>query len=334
MADSYKSHMVDTTMEMADVSQCIILTVAYFLLSWGCHLASAAYSSTIAEYHEYTRPDKQTKCMITVKRDWKEKINWDMNIASGFLSAAMFAMYSYTVCTVLASGEAEERWLYRSSVSTHSLCLHAGVSLYEASTYPFVGKKLEFYVHHVLVLLNCGAFLYTGRGHPWGSFMGLVEGTNIPLCLVMYMRAIPALSDTLAFKLSGAALWLTYLLIRVVLMPFGICLLWQDQHNIPATAFLFADPVNNYAWLCLLYGSGGRLPPLSAVHVHVHFPSLSTLALTSDPITRLHPWYSRSPWAFVLLVLSHHERISQGPRIRAERQAGLIDQPARARARG
>jgi hypothetical protein len=48
---------------------------------------------------------------------------------------------------------------------------------------------------------------------------------------------------------------------RVVLMPFGICLLWQDQHNIPATAFLFADPVNNYAWLCLLYGSGGRLPP-------------------------------------------------------------------------
>jgi hypothetical protein len=268
MADSYKSHMVDTTMEMADVSQyvmtththvtggtqqhwhtcqqpppthrtnhrltidppsthhrpttdppptrCIILTVAYFLLSWGCHLASAAYSSTIAEYHEYTRPDKQTKCMITVKRDWKEKINWDMNIASGFLSAAMFAMYSYTVCTVLASGEAEERWLYRSSVSTHSLCLHAGVSLYEASTYPFVGKKLEFYVHHVLVLLNCGAFLYTGRGHPWGSFMGLVEGTNIPLCLVMYMRAIPALSDTLAFKLSGAALWLTYLLIRLV----------------------------------------------------------------------------------------------------------------------
>ena len=41
-------------------------------------------------------------------------------------------------------------------------------------------------------------------------------GTNIPLCLVMHLRAIPALSDTLAFKLSGAALWLTYLLIRLV----------------------------------------------------------------------------------------------------------------------
>ena len=96
-------------------------------------------------------------------------------------------------------------------------------------------------------------------------------------------------------------------------MPFGICLLWQDQHHIPGTAFLFADPINNYAWLCLLYGSTGKSPSLypqstcrqlagrfCSYLAVLSYATDSTLVLTG-PITIRH-----TPGTAVVLGLSYY----------------------------
>ena len=141
------------------------------------------------------------------------------NLAALVVSAIIFPMYY--VSSKKLNRSAKERFEGYSKTCHRALLLHCGQCIYETTTYLFQKKGVEFYMHHVLVLLNYFDVLRTGTMQWFAARDGIVEGTNIPLCMITLLRLFNK-SDHPLYAINGLGLWVSFLVLRIVNLPLVI----------------------------------------------------------------------------------------------------------------
>ena len=109
-------------------------------------------------------------------------------------------------------------------------------------------KSLEFYAHHVLVVVSCGSFLFLGRGHLWCCWLGMVEGSNPPLCAVTALQQLPSWNGGIVYTFSGALLWIAYVFCRVLSAPFCMYAFHMDMATNSEVAYMSEDKSIHLAW--------------------------------------------------------------------------------------
>mmetsp|Transcript_37986 Transcript_37986/g.41994 ORF Transcript_37986/g.41994 Transcript_37986/m.41994 type:complete len:386 (+) Transcript_37986:242-1399(+) len=144
--------------------------------------------------------------------------------------------------------------------TTKHIALHIASSLYETTCYIFAKKGLVFYAHHVVTICGCCTMLFFGKAAYWCCLLGLVEGTNIPLGIVLGGPfRTTSFKNTLLYKINGIVLWIMYVILRGPVI-FALYFLQQDinEHG-DTTAYLIKgnDRVNliwnGYMWLVGLF---------------------------------------------------------------------------------
>mmetsp|Transcript_18976 Transcript_18976/g.49813 ORF Transcript_18976/g.49813 Transcript_18976/m.49813 type:complete len:236 (+) Transcript_18976:243-950(+) len=183
----------------------------------------------------------------------KKQHDWNMTVESGFSSLAMTIMYLFCFNELYLNGTVEDHWAKCTVLSTHAISLHLAASLYETVIYLVTDKALEFYAHHVLVVISCGSFLFLGKGHLWCCWLGLVEGSNPPLCAVTALRQIPSWNGGTVYTLSGAMLWICYVFCRVLSAPMCMYAFHKDMATDPTIAKMSPDESIHLAWHVLMW---------------------------------------------------------------------------------
>lgn len=140
-------------------------------------------------------------------------------------------MYALAMPELVATPET--RWHGHSWLVEWALMLHVGTSIYEAAMYVVYGKSWVYSVHHVIVVYAYGLGLYVGRMHVWGAWDGLVEFTNINVCILKIMLILNVGRGTPAEAINGGMLYLVYLFTRVISLPLMLSTFAYDvlYHN-------------------------------------------------------------------------------------------------------
>lgn len=235
----------------------------YFVASLTVHYLCGVFSSIfLPHYNEYAPTDNEkqkakngkpfTKGELATYK-FKKQLDWNMTIESGFSSLYMTVFYLICVNELFLNGNVHDHWHKRTVISTHAIALHLAASLYETVIYLLSGKSLEFYAHHALVVISCGTFLGLGRGHLWCCWLGLVEGSNPALCMVTSLRQIPSMKGGTVYTLSGAMLWVTYLICRVISAPACMWSFHDDMAKHPEVALMSEDESVHLAWHVLMW---------------------------------------------------------------------------------
>ena len=148
-----------------------------------------------------------------------------ININALIASAIICPMY-YISCAKLDTSVAS-RFEGYSNMCHYALLLHCGQCAYETTTYMFQRKGLEFFLHHALVLLNYIDVCRTGTMQYFAAKDGIVEGTNVPLCLINLLRMFGRSSHPL-YTVNGVLLWASYIPLRLVNLPMMVYQWIQD----------------------------------------------------------------------------------------------------------
>jgi hypothetical protein len=158
-----------------------------------------------------------SKTYRQMKRDTKLEVL--ININALITSAIICPMY-YKACNQLNTS-IKSRFEGYSSICHNALLLHCGQCIYETTTYMFQNKGIEFYLHHALVLINYFDVLKTGTMQYFAAKDGIVEGTNVPLCMINILRMFERSNHPL-YILNGALLWLSYIPLRLLNLPMMV----------------------------------------------------------------------------------------------------------------
>mmetsp|Transcript_18883 Transcript_18883/g.26293 ORF Transcript_18883/g.26293 Transcript_18883/m.26293 type:complete len:297 (+) Transcript_18883:206-1096(+) len=151
--------------------------------------------------------------------------------------------FLYLLDLMRLSRERELRWAGFSHAFLVGASLHCAFSVYELSIYFFLGKKLEFFLHHILVFalfaigtIKCQFQFYLG----WA---GLVEITNVFLSSLSILGRMDMKQNPL-YLASGVGLYISYVLTR--LFSVALCLstllydsLYLDQRLWESTSVFF-----------------------------------------------------------------------------------------------
>lgn len=227
----------------------------YYVLCGLFHVMSTLFSYVFCPaYLKKDSKDGKGKANTTLA----DKINWDYTVASIFYCAVIFYLYVAAVIEIMPLG-VEGRWTAMTFNSTNGIAFHIASSLYETTCYVLANKGLVFYLHHVVTVGGCSSMLFFGRASFWCCVLGLIEGTNIPLGIVLGgpFKTTPAIKNSILYKLNGILLWVLYLIIRVP-MPIAM---WFFQKDLTENglnvgknvAWLFNDAYLNNAWIIYMY---------------------------------------------------------------------------------
>jgi hypothetical protein len=215
---------------------------AVYLLTTGVPIA-AGHFAIVGISHAcsdaYRKLDEKTRML-----------EWGLEIMSMFVCTALFFGY-VTVCWEFA-WDPVTRWQGDMEIGRYTVAAHINLSIYESIIYIAYGKPKIFLAHHLIVLANYVPVLLTGHFQFWAAWDGLVEITNLPLCLMTYMRRIPEYKASTFFLLNGACivcssmrcrplfsnlrfvccagvnLWVLFVIFRVLSMPLWMCVFSHD----------------------------------------------------------------------------------------------------------
>lgn len=128
-----------------------------------------------------------------------------------------------------------------------------GFHIYEVCLYVLHGKKLVFWVHHLLALGAIVTSRLTEQQMQIIAWQYSCEVTGVPLAAVLLMQQDPALKASTAYTVAGAVLWVTWLFARVISL-------------LACTAFFGHD-------LFYALPAIGRLDDLHWIHKYLALPS-------------------------------------------------------------
>jgi len=94
-----------------------------------------------------------------------------------------------------------------------------------------LANKILMAVHHVASIICYGGGLATQRMHWYACLDGCCEVTTIFLNMLLLFRAIDY--KGVFNSLNGVALWLSFILFRLVLFPCWLYQFYQDLNNYP-----------------------------------------------------------------------------------------------------
>lgn len=271
--------MVDSI--AAGVMEHLPLLGFYFCALWGLHVVAGTVSASkvpsiyafqpsddtikkLAKKMKMKDPDQDQKDKLWEKHIYMERVNWNMTIVSMLSSAYMFVFYAIAVNQVFVLGTKEDRWAKVTPAAVHGVCMHLATSLYETTTYILTDKTFEFYAHHVVVLACCGSMLFTGRATAYCAWLGLVEGTNVPLCSLTLLGKVAKGSS--AYVASGALLWVSYVILRVVSCPVAMYMMYNDRFVLDPDrtwSYVLTGAQEDLAWFIGVHSGGTFLWLLS-----------------------------------------------------------------------
>ena len=244
----------------------------YVACCFAMHGVSALLSALFLDYYQREetvlkkkgRPDVILSGRRKAWATWCKRVSWDYTTNSAVYASAVFCFY---LSVVLENyGSLESRWVTTSFATKHGISLHVASSIYETICYALSGKEFVFYLHHVVTMGCCASMLLTGRGSFWCCVLGLVEGSNVPLCFLTVMTSIPSLKGSILFVINGGLLWIAYVVLRIPI-PVAMYYLAVDlrSHSKAAggPAWVFSNEETNTAWIWFLFTSGTFLWVLS-----------------------------------------------------------------------
>jgi hypothetical protein len=236
------------------------LIFCYFVICCAVHLSFGIVSSVLVPsvYNNFVHPKPKAGATEADARRYiyKTQVNWNIDLTSIISCFILSTLHTVTVyrCFVVPGNTIEEHWGLITLSSTHGHALQIGMSLYELVAYMLAGKSAEFYLHHVLVIAVFGYTLILGRGHGWIAWCGLVEWTNVPLC-IMTVLGRTSLRNGILHKLAAFVLWIFYVVCRLIAPPLCYYVKYGelfDSTNASAT-WISKDDTLNKAWLILLF---------------------------------------------------------------------------------
>jgi len=133
------------------------------------------------------------------------------------------------------------RWESTCQASRLGLALHCGMSAYDF-VYAFPkdpSKGYVYYLHHAAVLAVFMPVLAFERLHFYAAAAALVEATN-PLVMIMqqidlfklkesYVAGLTRVNWPIIYVFTGASLLVSWIVVRLMLLPFVGCTYFQDS---------------------------------------------------------------------------------------------------------
>lgn len=168
-----------------------------------------------------------------VRRGWKGVPHELAQHVVAVPAAALMGV-AYMLALLRAGTGVEARNFEASRAHWCGMCVNLGVSLYEMVLYVAHGKPLVVWLHHVAVSSALTSVLITGQQAHYIAWIGLAELSNIPLAAVMLMQAADRRAHPL-YTVAGAALWLSFLCVRVGSLGWAVVRLVNDAlYALPA----------------------------------------------------------------------------------------------------
>lgn len=182
-----------------------------------------------------TEPEEETKGREKAKKTESPSKKWHqtaLDLVSSATSVILF--FAYIIATLQLKDSKPSGYQSRvfgmSSLSYWAIQQHLGYNLYELIFYICVGQKDGLmYLHHFCVIANFSNILLFQYNHFYATWMGVVEGTNPFLAAVFALKRIgpPWLNSPWA-TIFGVGLWLSFLIIRVINLPFVFAVVVKD----------------------------------------------------------------------------------------------------------
>ena len=252
------------------LNEVLVLVVRYACLCFFMHGASSLLSAAFVDYYRAEETVKNKRFLHGVRErawaTWCKRVTWDYTICSAVYCSGIF--YFYVMGMMEFKGDLNARWTGISAATKHGISFHVASAMYETICYALSGKEFVFYLHHVVTIGCCSSMLLTGRAHFWCCVLGLVEGSNVPLCFLHVFGRIPVLKASILYVANGALLWIAYVILRLPI-PAAMFLLGKDlYYNTKAQggpAWVVEDETFQRAWVIFLFLSGSFLWLLSMV---------------------------------------------------------------------
>jgi hypothetical protein len=184
-----------------------------------CHIGGDLVSANFDVYKNLSKAGKAT---------------WVQNVVCWCMSAILGVLYIKSVILDGNWDTPEKRWTVGEELAplaTLGLVLHFSYSAYETVLFMIHGKSIEFYLHHVVVFFNFGFCLFSDTMVIWAAWDGLVEITNLSLCVLELQRL--AGYKGIFRTINGVSLWLLYLVFRIINLPVWLYTYYNDAVTHP-----------------------------------------------------------------------------------------------------
>jgi len=206
----FSENYVGTLSPLACGALMSVLFFGYVILHCCLHLLLETYSANYRSIKPDAKENKTT-ILLTI-----------MSLAVVMFISPCYFYASYELLFTL-----ETRWETVTYLGQLALALHCGCTFYEILCYMFMGRGVEFYLHHVFVLLCYIPIILSGHMGFFAYFDGTVEVTNIFLCSLPILRLYD-MKKSVAYVVCGASLWVSFLLVRLIGMSYWIYLFISD----------------------------------------------------------------------------------------------------------
>lgn len=154
-----------------------------------------------------------------------------------------FLVYPYVGFLALSGSAAlhhspQARWFGEHEYSHKLLTFYLAMQLYHVLTVTVRETdrtlKLQLLVHHAASMYCFTSCLCLNRLAYWACLDTVCEVTNVFLSGVYVMRGLK-MEETIAYKLNGVLLWLSFLVFRLALFPYWLWSFYQDYSSLPAS---------------------------------------------------------------------------------------------------
>ena len=189
------------------LAACLILISILHLVTWALHILVGILLTCGSErYSIYTKdPVAKNKAVM----------NYVCFITVLFLSP-MYLLGALETNTSVTS-----RWEKPSYIGQLGIAFHVAENIYESINYLYQGKPIEFYLHHVVVIINFIPVLLSGHLGFFAYWDGTVEFTTIFLCIIDILK-LHNFEKSIIYKLNGFCLWISFIVFRLIGMSYWL----------------------------------------------------------------------------------------------------------------
>jgi hypothetical protein len=160
------------------------------------------------------------------------------------VSPVLFALYA-SGCQPLSDTLAT-RWSGATRNTYTGVCLHTAMDLLGTVLFVAKGQEPIFYLHHAITLGVYGSAALSGLGHYYAALGGLVELTNLFTFCIASGPSVGIAPGSALHTASGALLWLSFTILRMLLHPRHLIAYFNDAFAHPAETLMRHPPLLRY----------------------------------------------------------------------------------------
>ena len=187
--------------------------------------------------------------VFTIDKEKRNKHD-DADLLGSYPIFPLLAYYSIQA-TLAFHGDLQGRWYGINAASTSMLVLYV-VRQFISFPFVFTGNmssrdKVLMTIHHILSIVAYGSALINKRMHWFACMDGCCEVTTFFLNNMLIMKAMGKTSNTI-FTVNGIALWLAFIVFRMILFPYWLWVFWNDSSEDPAKTWDVVNGIEKYVY--------------------------------------------------------------------------------------